>query len=93
MLACEIDFRGVKAIRTKEGRRIYIFPAPGWNMCVPGVVKLFVRKEELQHMTTGSLFSSVVNHRRFVVDLRVKVNKFWKLGHVLSAIYYCLLSS
>ena len=30
---------------------------------------------------------------RFVVDLRVKVNKFWKLGHVLSAIYYNLLSS
>ena len=28
-----------------------------------------------------------------VIDLRVKVNKFWKLGHVLSAIYYHLLSS
>ena len=31
--------------------------------------------------------------RRSVVNLRVKVNKFLKLGHVLSAIYYNLLSS
>ena len=49
MLARSIS--GVKAIRTEEGRRIYTFPAPGWNMCVPGVIKQFVRKKELQHMT------------------------------------------
>ena len=38
---------------------------------------------------SGSAFSLVADGRRSrsVVDLGVKVIKFWKLGHVLSAIY------
>ena len=44
---------------------------------------------------TGSAFSSVADRRRSrsVANLRVKVNKFWKLGHVLPAICYDLLLS